>query len=156
MLKKLIFSALLLVFLILPATAAAKNQGLGKWWRHPKVAEKLSLSEDEISKLDKRFVDSRRKLIKLESALKSEQFELDHLLDSENLDEKTTVKQFGKLQQARTNLANEQFRFLLEIRKILGLERFRQLKEYKQLWRQKIRRELRFMRDRPKKNPDSE
>lgn len=156
MLRKILYAALLLVFLILPASATAKNTDLGKWWRHPQASEKLNLSEEEINNLDKQFVDSRRRLIKLESVLKSEQFELDHLLDSENLDEKTTVKQFGKLQQARTNLANEQFRFLLEIRKILGLERFRQLKEYKQLRRQKIRRELRSMRDRPKKNPDSE
>ena len=156
MLKKLLYAALLLVFFILPATAIAKNTGLGKWWRHPKVSEKLNLSEDEISNLDKQFVDSRRRLIKLESALKSEQFELDHLLESESLDEKGTVRQFDKLQKARTNLGKEQFRFLLEIRKILGLERFRQLKQYKQLRRQMIRKELRSMRGRPMKEPGSE
>ncbi|MBT8356589.1 MAG: periplasmic heavy metal sensor [Desulfobacterales bacterium] len=156
MLRKILYTVLLLVFLILPATAAAKNNGLGKWWRHPKVAEKLSLSEDEISNLDRRFVDSRRKLIKLESDLKSEQFELDHLLQSESLDEKETVRQFDKLQQARTNLGKEQFRFLLEIRKILGIERFRQLKQYKQLRRQKMRRELRSMRDHSRREPGSE
>ena len=156
MLRKFFYAVLLLVFLILPATATARNTGLGKWWHHPKVSEKLNLSEDEISNLDIQFVDSRRKLIKLESALKSEQFELDHLLESESLDEKTTVKPFDKLQQARTNLGKEQFRYLLEIRKILGLERFRQLKQYKQLRRQKIRRELRSMRGRPNKEPGSE
>lgn len=156
MLRKILYAALLFVFLILPVTATAKNIGLGKWWRHPKASEKFNLNEEEISKLDKQFVDSRRKLIKLVSALKSEQFELDNLLESEKLDEKATVKHFDQLQQARTNLANEQFRFLLEIRKILGLERFRQLKEYKQLRRQKIRRELRSMRDHPEKEPGSE
>ena len=156
MLKKLLYAALLLVFFILPATAIAKNTGLGKWWLHPKVSEKLNLSEDEISNLDKQFVDSRRRLIKLESALKSEQFELDHLLESESLDEKGTVRQFDKLQKARTNLGKEQFRFLLEIRKILGLERFRQLKQHKQLRRQMIRKELRSMRGRPMKEPGSE
>jgi len=77
-------------------------------------------------------------------------------LENESLDEKITVKQFDKLQQARTNLGKEQFRYLLEIRKILGLERFRQLKQYKQLRRQKIRRELRSMRDRPNKEPGSD
>jgi len=156
MLRKILYAALLLVFLILPATATAKNTGLGKWWRYPQTSEKLNLSKEEINNLDKQFVKSRRKLIKLESALKSEQFELDHLLESESIDDKTAVKQFDKLQQARTNLANEQFRFLLEIRKILGLERFRQLKEYKQLRRQKIRKELRSMRDRPKREPGFE
>jgi hypothetical protein len=156
MLKKILYAALLFVFLILPITATAKNIGSGKWWRYPQVSERLNLNEAEISKLDIQFVDSRRKLIKLVSAVKSEQFELDNLLESENLDEKATVKHFDQLQQARTKLANEQFRFLLEIRKILGLDRFRQLKEYKQLRRQKMRRELRSMQDRPKKGPGFE
>jgi len=156
MLRKVLYAALLFVFLILPATATAKNTGLGKWWHRPQASEKLNLSKEEISKLDKQFVDSRRKLIKLESALKSEQFELDNLLENEHLDENATVKQFDKLQQARTNLANEQFRFLLEIRKILGLDRFRQLKQYKQLQRQKIRKELRSMQDHPKQKPGSD
>jgi Spy/CpxP family protein refolding chaperone len=156
MLRKMLYTSLLLVFLILPATTSAKNIGLGKWWRHPKVAEKLNLSEDERHSLDKRFVDSRRKLIKLESAVKSEQFELDHLLGSESLDEKEILRQFDKLQQVRTNLGKEQFRFLLEIRKILGLERFRQLKQYKQLRRQKMHRELRSRRNRPLPEPGSE
>lgn len=151
MLRKVFYAALLFVFLISPATVTAKNTGLGKWWHRPQASEKLNLSKEEINKLDKQFVDSRRKLIKLESALKSEQFELDNLLENERLDEKATVKQFARLQQARTDLANEQFRFLLEIRKILGLDRFRQLKQYKQLRRQKIRKELGSRRDRPKK-----
>ncbi|MDY6792701.1 MAG: periplasmic heavy metal sensor [Thermodesulfobacteriota bacterium] len=151
MLRKVFYVALLFVFLISPATVTAKNTGLGKWWHRPQASEKLNLSKEEINKLDEQFVDSRRKLIKLESALRSEQFELDNLLENEHLDEKATVKQFARLQQARTDLANEQFRFLLEIRKILGLDRFRQLKQYKQLRRQKIRKELGSRRDRPKK-----
>jgi len=65
MLRKFFYAVLLLVFLILPATATARNTGLGKWWHHPKVSEKLNLSEDEISNLDKQFVDSGRRLIKL-------------------------------------------------------------------------------------------
>ena len=66
------------------------------------------------------------------------------------------MKQFDKLQQARKNLSTERFRLLLEVRNILGLERFRQLKEHNKLRRQKIRRELRSMRDHPKKIPGSE
>jgi len=156
MLNRVFSTVLLLIFLISPAVIWAMEIPPGKWWRRPQVSKELNLTEEEISKLDKQFIDNRRKLIKLESAVKSELFELDNILDSENLDEKATVKQFDKLQQARTNLANEQFRSLLEIRKILGLERFRQLKMLKKLHRQKMRRELRSLQNRPKERPGPE
>ncbi len=156
MLSKIFSALFLLVFVISPAVVTAKDFPPGKWWHNPKASEKLNLSDEEIKMLDKQFVDSRRKLIKLKSIVESEQFELDNLFDSENINQKEAMKQFDKLGQAKKNLSTERFRLLLEIRNILGLERFRQLKEYRQLRRQKIRRELRSMRDRSKKEPGSE
>lgn len=156
MLSKIFSALFLLVFVISPAVVTAKDFPTGKWWHNPQVSEKLNLSDEEIKMLDKQFVDSRRKLIKLKSIVESEQFEIDNLLDAENINQKEAMKQFDKLQQAKKNLSTDIFRHVLQLRKILGLERFRQLKEYRQLRRQKIRRELRSMRDRPKKEPGSE
>jgi len=156
MLSKFFSALFLLIFVISPAVVKAKDFPPGKWWHNPQASEKLNLSDEEIKMLDKQFVDSRRKLIKLKSIVESEQFELDNLFDSENINQKEAMKQFDKLGQAKKNLSTERFRLLLEVRNILGLERFRQLKEYRQLRRQKIRRELRSMRDRSKKEPGSE
>ncbi len=156
MLSKIFSALFLIVFVISPTVVTAKDFPPGKWWHNPQASEKLNLSDEEIKMLDKQFVDSRRKLIKLKSIVESEQFELDNLFDSENINQKEAMKQFDKLGQAKKNLSTERFRLLLEIRNILGLERFRQLKEYRQLRRQKIRRELRSMRDRSKKEPGSE
>ena len=153
MLSKIFSALFLLVFVISPAVVTAKDFPPGKWWHNPKASEKLNLSDEEIKMLDKQFVDSRRKLIKLKSIVESEQFELDNLFDSENINQKEAMKQFDKLGHAKKNLSTERFRLILEVRNILGLERFRQLKEYRQLRRQKIRRELRSMRDHPKKGP---
>jgi Spy/CpxP family protein refolding chaperone len=156
MLSKIFSALFLLVFVISPSVVIAKDFPPGKWWHNPQASEKLNLSDEEIKMLDKQFVDSRRKLIKLKSIVESERFEIDNLFDSENINQKEAMKQFDKLQQAKKNLSTEHFRLLLEVRNILGLDRFRQLKEYKQLRRQKIRRELRSMRDRSKKEPGSE
>lgn len=156
MLSKIFSALFLLVFVISPAVVTAKDFPPGKWWHNPKASEKLNLSDEEIKMLDKQFVDSRRKLIKLKSIVESEQFELDNLFDSENINQKEAMKQFDKLGHAKKNLSTERFRLILEVRNILGLERFRQLKEYRQLRRQKIRRELRSMQDRSKKEPGSE
>jgi len=156
MLSKIFSTLFLLVIVISPAVVMAKDFPPGKWWHNPQASEKLNLSDNEIKMLDKQFVDSRRKLIRLKSIVESERFEIDNLFDSENINQKEAMKQFDKLEQAKKNLSTERFRLLLEVRNILGLERFRQLKEYKQLRRQKIRRELRSMRDRSKKEPGSE
>ena len=156
MLSKFFSTLFLLVFVISPAMVTAKDFPPGKWWHNPQTVEKLNIGDEEIKMLDKQFVDSRRKLIKLKSIVESEQFELDNLFDSKSINKKESMKQFDKLQQARKNLSTERFRLLLEVRNILGLERFRQLKEHNKLRRQKIRRELRSMRDHPKKIPGSE
>ena len=156
MLSKIFSKLFLLVFVISPAMVTAKDFPPGKWWHNPQTVEKLNIGDEEIKMLDKQFVDSRRKLIKLKSIVESEQFELDNLFDSKSINKKESMKQFDKLQQARKNLSTERFRLLLEVRNILGLERFRQLKEHNKLRRQKIRRELRSMRDHPKKIPGSE
>ena len=156
MLSKFFSTLFLLVFVISPAMVTAKDFPPGKWWHNPQASEKLNLSDEEIKMLDKQFVESRRKLIKLKSIVESEQFELDNLLDAENINQKEAMKQFDKLQQAKKNLSTDYFRHVLQVRKILGLERFRQMKQFNQLRRQKIRNELRSMRNRSKKEPGSE
>jgi len=153
MLSKIFSTLFLLVFVISPAGVTAKDFPPGKWWHNPQAAEKLNLSDDEIKMLDKQFVDSRRKLIKLKSIVESEQFELDNLFDSENINQKEAMKQFDKLGQAKKNLSTEHFRLILEVRNILGLERFRQLKEHKKLRRQKMLQQRRSPKDRPGERP---
>jgi len=156
MLNKIFSALFLLVFVISPSVVTAKDFPPGKWWHSPQASEKLNLSDEEIKMLDKQFVDSRRKLIKLKSVVESEQFELDFLFDSENINNKEAMKQFDKLGQAKKNLSTERFRLLLEVRNILGLERFRQLKEHNKLRRQKMRQELRSLQNRPKERPGPE
>ena len=153
MLSKIFSTLFLLVFVISPTVVMAKDFPPGKWWHNPQASEKLNLSDEEIKMLDKQFVDSRRKLIKLKSIVESEQFELGNLLDSENINQKEAMKQFDKLGQAKKNLSTEHFRLILEVRNILGLKRFRQLKELNKQRRQKMRRELRSQQNHPKKRP---
>lgn len=156
MLSKIFSTLFLLVFVISPAMVMAKDFPPGKWWHNPQASEKLNLSDKEIKMLDKQFIDSRRKLIKLKSIVESEQFELDNLFDSENINQKEAMRQFDKLAQAKKNLSTERFRLILEVRNILGLERFRQLKEHNKQRRQKMRRELRPQQNRPKERPGPE
>ena len=125
---------LLVIFLITPAIAAAQDVPAGKWWYNPKIQKNLKLSKKEISKLDKLFANSRRKLIKLKSEVENEQFELDQLLGQKQVDDKKVKKQFQKLEKARKNLANERLEFVIGVRNILGADRFQQLKSNYRNW----------------------
>ncbi|MDJ0819935.1 MAG: periplasmic heavy metal sensor [Desulfobacterales bacterium] len=125
---------LLVIFLITPAIAAAQDVPAGKWWYNPKIQKNLKLSKKEISKLDKLFANSRRKLIKLKSEVENEQFELDQLLGQKQVNDNKVKKQFQKLEKARKNLANERLEFVIGVRNILGADRFQQLKSNYRNW----------------------
>ena len=125
----------------------------GKWWRSPKATEKLNLSNEEKKQLDEKFLESRRKLIDLKATVEKEQLELDALMDKEPLNEKSVMERFKKLETARASLAAERFGFILEVRKIIGLERFQQLKTTFKGFRQKRRSRDRRSKD-PQRNHD--
>ena len=128
MLKKVLVGTVMFVWLFAPMVSTAQEIPPGKWWRLPRVAEQLNLSGEEKNQLDELFLQSRRRLIDLKSALERERFELDNLLEQETLDEKGVMERFRNLEKARSNLADERFRSLLGARKILGFERYQQLK----------------------------
>jgi len=128
MLKKVLVGTVMIVWLFAPLVLFAQEIPPGKWWRLPQVAEHLHLNGEEKNQLDGLFLESRRRLIDLKSALEKERFELDNLLEQETLVEKAVMERFRKLEKARSHLSQERFRSLLEARKILGFERYQQLK----------------------------
>jgi Spy/CpxP family protein refolding chaperone len=128
MLKKMLTGVLFMVLIGIPLSGAAQDRPAGKWWRLPQVSKELHLREDEKSKLDDLFIENRRKLIDLKSEVERARLDLDALLDKGSLNDDAVRKQYDRLEQARENLARERFRFLLEVRKILGPERFDRLK----------------------------
>ncbi len=125
---------LLAIYLIIPVIAAGQDVPGGKWWYNPKIQKNLDLSKKEISKLDKLFAKSRRKLIKLKSEVEHEQFELDQLLGQKQVNDVKVKKQFQKLEKARNKLANERLQFVIGVRNLLGPDRFQQLKSNYRSW----------------------
>jgi Spy/CpxP family protein refolding chaperone len=133
-----------LFWVFVPVDSQGARMPLGKWWRMPHVAAQLNLNGIEKEQLDDLFIQNRRKMIDLKSALEKERLELGILMDKEPLDEDAVKGQFKKLGQARANLAAERFRFLLAVRKILGAERFQSLKTFFWASRERSLRQSRF------------
>ena len=152
MLNKSFIIGLLLLFFAAPVAVMGKDLPDGKWWQRAHMASRLKLTEAEKDSLNQKYIESRRKMIKLKNVLESESFELEVLLDSEPLNEAKTIEQHVRLQKARSDLANERFRFIVEVRKIMGLDRFQELKSvFKKIRRQRARRMLAPAEDRGRK-----
>ena len=111
-----------------PGPIFGQDVPAGKWWHNPQLAQRLKLTEREVRRLDRMYVETRRNLIQIKGAIERERFELDHLLESQSMDEPQVKSQFERLERERTRLADARFRFLLEIRKLMGPERFQHLK----------------------------
>ena len=111
-----------------PPAAFGQDVPAGKWWHNSQLTQRLKLTDREVRQLDRMYVETRRKLIQIKGAIESERFELDNLLESQSMDEPQVKAQFERLERERTRLADARFRFLLEVRKIMGPERFQQLK----------------------------
>ena len=101
----------------------------GKWWRIPKIAQAINITQDEREALDDIFIKYRRKMIYLKGVLEKELIELELLLEKKNFNEDSCLEHFKEAQKARTNLAMEKFSYFLDIRRMLGQDRFQELKE---------------------------
>jgi Spy/CpxP family protein refolding chaperone len=106
------------------------------------VSERLDLTDEHKSQLDRLFIENRRNLIELRSRLETEQLNLAELLDREPFDESALMAQYRKLESARSRLAAERFQYLLEVRRILGSDRFRRLEAIYGTFRDRLRRGL--------------
>ncbi len=126
-----------LILIALPMPSMGEKRSFGKWWHVPHVSEKLKLNDAEKKELDRLFVENRRSLIDLKSAVEKERLELDILMDQTTLDENAVMKQFKKLEKTRTSLAAERFRFFLGVRKVLGSERYQSMKMLYKSFREK-------------------
>jgi Spy/CpxP family protein refolding chaperone len=100
----------------------------GKWWKSPEVAERLRLTPDEKEKLDTQYLEHRQQMIDLRAQVAKERLELEQLFDSTKFDSAACMDSFKKLEKAHVNLATERFKFLVQVREMLGLERFQELK----------------------------
>ncbi len=136
-LPAIIAASIALAWILQPGVSMGQGQQEGaalRWWRMPEESEKLKLTEEEKERLDTISVASRLKLVESRADLEKARIELQALLEQEPLNERTAKEQFKKLEDARNALAAQRFAFLLEVRKILGVERFRQLESsYKEL-----------------------
>ncbi|HNY65565.1 MAG TPA: periplasmic heavy metal sensor [Deltaproteobacteria bacterium] len=117
-----------MMLFLCPVVALAQGDApSSRWWRVPDFADKLDLSTQEKGQLEKLFMEKRKVMFQMKSEVEKQRFELDNLLEMPRLDERAALREFKKLEAKRHQLAEERFRYLLEVRRILGHERYLKL-----------------------------
>ena len=129
MLKRVCGALIFFGLVLSTSTAIAQDAPSGRWWRSSRVVQELNLTSGEKQRLEDAYRDSRRKLIQKKSRVEAEQFELENLMERRKIDEGAIRAQNRKLEKARSELADERFAFVIEVRKIIGHDRFQQLVE---------------------------
>ncbi|WP_054029891.1 periplasmic heavy metal sensor [Desulfatitalea tepidiphila] len=135
-------SALLLVVI---GGSALAGDTRGRWWHVEEIAGQLQLPEDEIRRLDAAYEAALIRMIEIRSQVEIERIKLRSLMEQPDFDENEVMAQHQNQEAARRRLSEERFRFLLEVRKIVGHDRFVQLLEI-----QDEHRKRRFSKDREK------
>ena len=105
----------LAILLALPASLAAQpgppDDGPpmppGRWWRIPRVAQRVDLTDAEKERLDTLFVESRRKMIDLKNDVERQRFEVQQSTSTAVLDAQM------RLTQAQVEQQNANYEFLI-------------------------------------------
>jgi periplasmic protein CpxP/Spy len=98
-----------------------------RWWTNPAVVQQLSITPDQLKKIDDIFQKSRLKLIDLNAALQKEEAILEPLLSMDHPDEARASSQIDRVAQARAELEKANARMLLGVRLVLTSDQWKQL-----------------------------
>lgn len=139
MLKYFFIIFLLSVGLSQPGHAFGEETYPGRWWNVPQVSKMLELTDGQKQQLDILYDENRNKLRELRDAVEDERDRLYQVLDREAFSEEDVSAQLRRLETARAKLSAERIRYVVEVRKLLGLKRFQTLNQFYKKSRDKRR-----------------
>jgi periplasmic protein CpxP/Spy len=104
----------------------------GTWWKNSEVVRRLDLSEAQVGRIEKTFLEHRLRLVDLRAVLDKEELRLQPLLDGESPDETKVSAQLDRIIAARGKLDKANALMLLAIRRVLSAEQWRKLQSLQQ------------------------
>jgi len=133
--KKLIMILLAVMFAFAgPATAQMRKKDIMnvpviRWWLRPDIVKELSLTKQEIQQLDEAYNKTKMDLIDQYGKSKKAMLELEIEMRKENYDKDVSLELFKKVQDIKSVLAVDRFKYFMKTRDIINSQRFEQLKQ---------------------------
>jgi Spy/CpxP family protein refolding chaperone len=129
--KRIIVLVSMCVLILSTSGFAKMGHGLlppGKWWHMPHAVKKLKITDDEKAFLDQLFLEKRKSRAQIKSEMETKKLDMEAMMEKEPFDEEAAMKQFESIQDTGKKMWKNKFKFVIEVRKLLGNERFMQLK----------------------------
>jgi Spy/CpxP family protein refolding chaperone len=105
---------------------------LGKWWKNSDIVQELQLTEQQITQIEKNFLEHRLKLIDLKYDVERQETLLQPLIEADRPDEAKVGAQIDLLLAARGKLEKENAMMMLAIRRVLSVEQWKKLEAFQQ------------------------
>lgn len=141
-------AALLALAVAVPA-AAQVDLPEGKWWKRPRVAQEIGLTDEQSRRIEDIFAKSRPKLIDLKADLEKKQFDLRQALEHD-ADRAEVERKLDTVEAARRDLQKTRVLMLVDMRNVLKPEQWERLKQMREELRER-RREGRQGGDAPQR-----
>jgi Spy/CpxP family protein refolding chaperone len=112
----------------MPLEHPEPGMGLGAWWKNSEIVSKLQLSDEQVNKISRTYLDHKLKLIDLQADLEKQELRLQPLMDVDQPDESKVGAQIDLITAARGKLEKESAMMMLDIRRWLSVEQWKKLK----------------------------
>lgn len=100
---------------------------LGAWWTNNAIVERLGLTDDQKTKIERAFENHRPKLESSREFLEKEEAQLARLLEAESVDRNAILAQIDRVVQARSEMERVNSAMTLEMREQLTRAQWMQL-----------------------------
>jgi Spy/CpxP family protein refolding chaperone len=118
-----------------PAFAQLPEMPLGKWWKRPKVVERLKIKPEQQERLDEIFSKNRRAFIDLKADVDRRSVDLEELLAKKDSEPARIVGATDAFEQAKARLGKTRTLMIVEMKGVLSEEQWQRILELRDEWR---------------------
>ena len=104
------------------------TMGDGKWWYRPAVKDKLELTNDQARRINRIWIEHRKRIIDLKGDLQKTYLDLEDLMSQPLVERNQAYSLAEKLAQLQAKQTEERIRMAVAIRQELSLDQYEKLK----------------------------
>jgi Spy/CpxP family protein refolding chaperone len=100
----------------------------GKWWYRPAIKDKLELTLDQTEKINKIWIEHRKRIIDTRGEIEKTYLDLANLMDQPTVDKQGAYRLAERLAQLQAQQTEQRIKMTIDIRQELSVEQFDKLK----------------------------
>jgi len=111
----------------------------GKWWYRPGVKDTLQLTSDQIDKINKIWMDHKKRIIDIKGDTEKTYLDLENMMSQPMTDKQEAYKLAERLGQLHSQQIENRIKMAIDIRQELSIEQFEKLKGLRREFTRRLR-----------------